>query len=97
MCVIMFNVLKSDFNGFSILYLIWVIGLEIIPNGITLLQDPQGRTTGDAFVQFASPEIAERALSKHKERIGHRWDGPAGLSKWVCPYTVVSFFKKITF
>ena len=53
----------------------WVglAGLEIVPNGITLLQDGMGRTTGDAYVQFASQEIAERAQSKHKERIGHRW------------------------
>ena len=51
------------------------IGLEIIPNGITLLQDAQGRTTGDAFIQFASPDLVETALEKHKDRIGHRWDG----------------------
>lgn len=50
------------------------IGLEIVPNGITLLHDAQGRTTGDAYVQFASQEIAERAQGKHKERIGHRWE-----------------------
>lgn len=48
-------------------------GLEIVPNGITLILDHQGRTTGDAFVQFASQDIAERALTKHKEKIGHRW------------------------
>lgn len=48
-------------------------GLEIVPNGITLLQDPQGRTTGDAYVQFASQELAEKAQQKHKERIGHRY------------------------
>ncbi|CAD7693860.1 unnamed protein product [Nyctereutes procyonoides] len=37
-------------------------GLEIVPNWITL----------PAFVQFASQEIAEKALKKHKQRIGHR-------------------------
>ena len=49
------------------------IGMEIVPNGITLLQDGQGRSTGDAYVQFASQSIAERAQAKHKEKIGHRW------------------------
>ncbi|KAK7003773.1 heterogeneous nuclear ribonucleoprotein H [Biomphalaria glabrata] len=48
-------------------------GLEIVPNGIMLPEDRQGRSTGEAFVQFASPSIAERALKKDKERIGHRW------------------------
>ncbi|KAH9495429.1 Heteroproteinous nuclear ribonucleoprotein H [Bulinus truncatus] len=48
-------------------------GLEIVPNGIMLPEDRQGRSTGEAFVQFASPSIAERALEKHKERIGHRY------------------------
>ncbi|KAM4748537.1 heterogeneous nuclear ribonucleoprotein H-like isoform 2-T2 [Rhinophrynus dorsalis] len=48
-------------------------GLEIVPNGITLPVDFQGRSTGEAFVQFTSQEIAEKALKKHKERIGHRY------------------------
>jgi len=48
-------------------------GMEIVPNGITLLQDHQGRTTGDAYVQFANHNISERALAKHKEKIGHRY------------------------
>lgn len=54
-------------------------GLEIVPNGITLLQDQQGQTTGDAYVQFASQELAERAQSKHKEKIGHRWEAGGSL------------------
>ena len=44
-----------------------------MPNGITLPVDFQGRSTGEAFVQFASQEIAEKALKKHKERIGRRY------------------------
>lgn len=48
-------------------------GMEIVPNGITLLQDHQGRTTGDAYVQFANHNISERAVDKHKEKIGHRY------------------------
>ena len=49
-----------------------VAGLEIIPNGITILTDQFGRTTGDAFVQFTSIESVGKALLKHKECIGHR-------------------------
>ncbi|KAJ3588668.1 hypothetical protein NHX12_009522, partial [Muraenolepis orangiensis] len=48
-------------------------GMEIVPNGITLPMDYQGRGTGEAFVQFSTQDIAERALKKHKERIGHRY------------------------
>lgn len=48
-------------------------GLSIVPNGISLLSDQMGRATGDAFVQFTSQPIADRALQKHKEKIGRRW------------------------
>ncbi|XP_068920676.1 heterogeneous nuclear ribonucleoprotein H-like [Petaurus breviceps papuanus] len=48
-------------------------GLDIMPNGIMLPVDSQGRNSGEAFVQFASQEIAEKALKKDKERIGHRY------------------------
>lgn len=63
-----------------------------MPNGITLPVDYQGRSTGEAFVQFASKEIAEKALGKHKERIGHRWGWLVGwldklLFLWCAPST----------
>jgi len=48
-------------------------GLEIVPNGIHLMLDHQGRTTGDAYVQFSNPMVAEKAQGKHKEKIGHRY------------------------
>uniref|UniRef100_A0A8C5P2N9 RRM domain-containing protein n=1 Tax=Jaculus jaculus TaxID=51337 RepID=A0A8C5P2N9_JACJA len=48
-------------------------GLEVVPNGMTLMMDYQGRSTGEASVQFASKGIAENALEKYKERIGHRY------------------------
>ncbi|CAG0914119.1 unnamed protein product [Notodromas monacha] len=48
-------------------------GLEIVPNGINLVADFSGRSTGEAYVQFANDESAEKALEKHKEKIGHRY------------------------
>ncbi|KAJ8675176.1 hypothetical protein QAD02_010962 [Eretmocerus hayati] len=48
-------------------------GLEIMPNGISLPTDNTGRSTGEAYVQFVNKDVAERALQKHKEKIGHRY------------------------
>ncbi|XP_072401410.1 heterogeneous nuclear ribonucleoprotein H isoform X1 [Diabrotica undecimpunctata] len=48
-------------------------GLEIVPNGITLLTDYSGRSSGEAYVQFVNREVAEKALLKHREKIGHRY------------------------
>ncbi|ESN91782.1 hypothetical protein HELRODRAFT_189810 [Helobdella robusta] len=48
-------------------------GLPITPNGISLMTDPHGNATGDAYVQFANQKFADVALKKHKERIGHRY------------------------
>lgn len=48
-------------------------GLEIVPNGISLPTDFTGRSTGEAYVQFVNKEVAEKALQKHKDKIGHRY------------------------
>lgn len=42
-------------------------------NGIVLAMESNGRSTGEAYVQFVNKETAEKALMKHKEKIGHRW------------------------
>lgn len=49
--------------------------MEIAPNGITIALDDDGKNTGDAYVEFATPEIASQAMNKHKEKIGHRLGG----------------------
>ncbi|XP_074849885.1 G-rich sequence factor 1 [Carettochelys insculpta] len=47
-------------------------GLDIVE--ITFVMDQRGRRkTGEAFVQFAAPEMANQALLKHKEEIGNRY------------------------
>nr|XP_056711333.1 G-rich sequence factor 1 [Euleptes europaea] len=47
-------------------------GLTIVD--ITFVMDQRGRRkTGEAFVQFATPEMANQALLKHKEEIGNRY------------------------
>lgn len=49
------------------------LGLEVVPNGIALTTDFQGRPTGEGFVQFISKDLALRAQEKHREKIGHRY------------------------
>lgn len=48
-------------------------GLDIPQDGIILPTDHLGRSSGEAYVKFVSKEQADKALKKHKERIGHRW------------------------
>lgn len=48
-------------------------GLEIIPNGITIPTNSVGRSSGEAFVQFSNQGYADKALNKHKHKIGHRY------------------------
>ncbi|KAI2664477.1 G-rich sequence factor 1 [Labeo rohita] len=48
-------------------------GLEIVEDGVTIVLDRKGRNSGDAFVQFATKEMAELALKKDREIIGNRY------------------------
>ncbi|KAI5613113.1 G-rich sequence factor 1 isoform X1 [Silurus asotus] len=48
-------------------------GLNIVKDGITLVMDRWGRSSGDAFVQFATQEMADEALKKDREIIGSRY------------------------
>ncbi|KAG5841123.1 hypothetical protein ANANG_G00196250 [Anguilla anguilla] len=48
-------------------------GLEIVPGGVTLVTSNRGRNTGHGYVQFASQEMADQALEKHKEAMGNRY------------------------
>lgn len=42
-------------------------------DGILFVYYPDGRSTGDAFVLFASEDEANKALKKHREIMGTRY------------------------
>lgn len=49
-------------------------GFHIIPNGINLLHNREGRLSGEAIVQFSGDDECHRAVSsRNKERIGTRY------------------------
>jgi len=48
-------------------------GLEIVSNGIQLMVDGMGRSSGEAYVQFTSKDQAHKALGKDREMIKHRY------------------------
>lgn len=64
--------------------------MEIVPNGIALPTDYQGRHTGEAYVQFINKEVAEKSLEKHKEKIAHRWEGNT-TKEWCCTQVISTY------
>ena len=77
--VVTFEKKDFNFNFFlqkpmgSILFSHWaILGMEITNNGILMTSDYQGRSSGEAYVQFSSKQDGEKALEKNKQSIGHR-------------------------
>ncbi|XP_072929445.1 heterogeneous nuclear ribonucleoprotein H2-like isoform X2 [Epargyreus clarus] len=48
-------------------------GLIVAPDGVHLLSDHTGRASGEAFVHFVDKQSAQEALSRDREKIGHRY------------------------
>ncbi|CAM6102293.1 unnamed protein product [Calypogeia fissa] len=48
-------------------------GLEMGPDGVVICVNFQGRSTGQAYVQFASAELANKALERNRQHIGSRY------------------------
>lgn len=48
-------------------------GIEIVPHGIKMPLDGKYRSVGEAYVKFATTADVDKAMSKHKEKIGHRY------------------------
>lgn len=51
----------------------FLTGVEIAPYGITITMDPNGRPSGEAYVELVSAGEVEKALLKNKEKIGRRY------------------------
>ena len=49
-----------------------VPGLDIVQDGITIVRDLKGRNSGEAFVRFASQDMADEALQRDRGHIGSR-------------------------
>ncbi|CAM4539599.1 hypothetical protein PO909_025715 [Leuciscus waleckii] len=48
-------------------------GLDIVEDGVTIVLNRKGRNSGDAFVQFVTKEMAEKALKRDRDVIGNRY------------------------
>ncbi|CAL8328356.1 unnamed protein product [Arctogadus glacialis] len=48
-------------------------GLDIVEDGVTIVRDLKGRNSGEAFVRFASQDMADEALQRDRGHIGNRY------------------------
>lgn len=48
-------------------------GLNIIPGGVTVCINYLGQPSGEAFVEFTSPEFRELAMQRNRQTMGKRW------------------------
>ena len=53
-------------------YLPSLPGLDIVEDGVTIVRDLKGRNSGEAFVRFASQDMADEALQRDRGHIGNR-------------------------
>jgi len=82
-----FEATKSDIATFF-------KGFTITPYGITITMDQDGRPSGEAYVEFTSPDQVEKALAKNKEKIGHRYIEIFNSSRHDVRYVTQSSFNK---
>ncbi|KAG0623825.1 hypothetical protein M758_3G204800 [Ceratodon purpureus] len=61
-----FSASESDISDFF-------KGLEMGPDGVVICVNFQGRSTGQAYVQFATAELANKALERNRQHIGSRY------------------------
>jgi len=48
-------------------------GYNVVQNGVHVVLGPGDRPSGEAFVEFATPEDAARAMEKHRQHVGTRY------------------------
>ncbi|KII67067.1 Heterogeneous nuclear ribonucleoprotein F [Thelohanellus kitauei] len=48
-------------------------GINIPSNNIVIIMDDQNRCSGDAYVEFLTAEDTQKAINKHRERMGSRF------------------------
>ena len=51
----------------------FLAGIRIVPSGVHFVKTPQGKATGQAFVQLESSDGVAMALARHKQNVGERY------------------------